>query len=238
MCTQRSAAQPLGRSFLWPCRHHSPYHLLQGLSNEKKTVRLFHFTSDWHILSIRTFGLVPRAPALFLHGDGCTYFTTHERPDAGHGLNDFKTEWRLEVDTDRLPGVRVVHWLTYAREQGLDEAIIDAAVRTGGGPEAAESWWIALDPIAPEQILSQHNRQQQQQKRSNPMKASVVREDTGEVLRECKDIPEAEAVIAEIEKTDPQGVHAGNYGIDPDEEAYIAYQSGPRVPRKSSGPGL
>jgi hypothetical protein len=56
------------------------------------------------------------------------------------------------------------------------------------------------------------------------MKASVIYELTGKVLGDCDDIPEAEALIEVFEQIDPDGVHAGDYGIDADEAAYNAYQ--------------
>lgn len=117
-------------------------------------MRLFHYTSNLHIRLISELGLLPRSPALFLYGEPCTFFTTCEVPDAGHGLSLFKTVWRLEVDTEALPGVRFAHWLTYARQCGVDEVIIQAAVSTGGGPDAAASWWIALDRIAWDELAT------------------------------------------------------------------------------------
>lgn len=56
------------------------------------------------------------------------------------------------------------------------------------------------------------------------MKANVVYEPTLQVLGECDDVFEAEDLIGVFEQVDPEGVHAGNYGIDPDEEAHDAYQ--------------
>lgn len=62
------------------------------------------------------------------------------------------------------------------------------------------------------------------------MRAAVIYEPTQRLLGECADIPEAEALIEVFEQIDPDGVHAGEYGIDPDEEAHTAYQNAPRVP--------
>lgn len=57
------------------------------------------------------------------------------------------------------------------------------------------------------------------------MQASVITPE-GTVL-ECDDIPEAEALIAVFEQVDPDRIHAGDYSIDADEEAYVAYQLNP-----------
>lgn len=55
------------------------------------------------------------------------------------------------------------------------------------------------------------------------MKAQVVHEPTGNILFIGASVKQCEDWIAEREKTDPQGVHAGDYGIDADEEAMDAY---------------
>lgn len=96
---------------------------------------------------IRELGLLTRSPALFFEGEPCTYFTTEPTPEMGHGLSVWKTEYRLEVESYDLHDVRFFHWIPYAREHGLHSSIIDVAAMTGGGGEAAETWWIALDPI-------------------------------------------------------------------------------------------
>ena len=54
---------------------------------------------------------------------------------------------------------------------------------------------------------------------------NVIHEKTGKLMGEFDSIIEAEALIATIEKTDPEGVHAGHYGINATEHADSVYQS-------------
>lgn len=53
--------------------------------------------------------------------------------------------------------------------------------------------------------------------------AVIVNELTGDVLASCDDILEAEALIEVFEQVDPDGVHAGNYGIDYSMKEYHEY---------------
>lgn len=59
----------------------------------------------------------------------------------------------------------------------------------------------------------------------------IVDERTGRILAECDSITEAEDLIAVFEQVDPDNVHAGHYGIDADEAAYIEYQKAARDQR-------
>jgi hypothetical protein len=55
--------------------------------------------------------------------------------------------------------------------------------------------------------------------------STITHEPTGRLLAKCDDIREAEDLIAVFEQVDPEGVHAGDYGIDATEEEDFDFQN-------------
>jgi len=116
---------------------------------------LYHYTSRVHLPRILRAGvLLPSTSNLDLVSEGrvheapdVVWLTSHDHPGAGHGLYRSvadKTEIRITVE---LPRDWPKRWTKWAVAQGASARGMGWLTDTGGGQEAADSWWVVTRPI-------------------------------------------------------------------------------------------
>lgn len=110
---------------------------------------LYHFTSRYHWKVIERAAVIlpgdsnlsPVDPTV---GPAVVWLTDTPTTDLGHGLGGSavdKTEVRIEVD---VPAIR---WLDWSPAASMDQRWRDIIIKTGGGMDAAEHWWVWPAPI-------------------------------------------------------------------------------------------
>jgi hypothetical protein len=115
-------------------------------------VRLYHYTSKYHWNSIHTAGYIDTTES------NVSWTTEHGGPDVvwltacvspllDHGLRGSifdKTEVRITVE---LPNDWVKRWKKWAPIQGASREDMDMLANSGGGWEAADTWYVCTQQI-------------------------------------------------------------------------------------------
>jgi len=118
-------------------------------------MRLYHFTSLFHLPMVQQFGLsrgdVPITPA---GGTNAVWLTTDEQPSnqgwkSGSAVD--KSKIRITVDIpDSDPNLH--KWSDYAKREQMDPKWYDALNQTGGGGH--DRWYLYEGVIMPAQFVS------------------------------------------------------------------------------------
>lgn len=109
------------------------------------TIRLYHFTSFWHLPSIVKEGALTRGdvPTSFSEGFNAVWFTTEDSAKPGdHGLFSAvnKTRVRIAVDFD-LNDKHLYKWTDFAAKH-LEPQWAASLDETGGGK--AHTWYLYM----------------------------------------------------------------------------------------------
>jgi hypothetical protein len=112
-------------------------------------MRLYHFTSTWHLPKIVKAGYIDTTESngdlLLAHAAPDVVWLV-DVPDLGglsHGLAGSvvdKTSVRITVD---LPDYRVERWDDWATRNGVDDRTKNILVSTAGGWAAADHWYVS-----------------------------------------------------------------------------------------------
>lgn len=112
-------------------------------------MRLYHFTHPGHLASIIAQGVLRTTdnnidPSTPVSPDVVWLTDEPVLLDEGHrdGLYAKKRQIRFEVDAPRAR-----RWLDWVPVQTMDPNWKDTIIRSGGGIEAAEHWWVSVKPI-------------------------------------------------------------------------------------------
>jgi hypothetical protein len=113
---------------------------------------LYHYTNKYHLASIRSTGILypSESNVSWTKGHGgpdVVWLTTCDEPSLNHGLHGSvfdKTEVRISVE---LPAGWAKRWKKWAPVQGMSESDMDILAETGGGWQAADTWFVCTKPI-------------------------------------------------------------------------------------------
>lgn len=115
-------------------------------------LRLYHYTSPWHLPAILDDGLtrgdVPLTPT---GGTNAVWLTGDPNPAVQGWAGGFKTAVRITVDLDS-GDPRLVKWSDYATERGVDPGWHKILDQTGGG--GANDWYLYFGRIPAETFES------------------------------------------------------------------------------------
>lgn len=112
-------------------------------------MRLYHFTSHIHLSLIEKAGFLKltesNLDAYKPHSgpDACFFFST-PLPPSGYNALYAKSEVRITVD---VPRKWTRHWLSWARQRGIDETWLNALALAAGGIEMYENEYITIFPV-------------------------------------------------------------------------------------------
>lgn len=118
-------------------------------------IRLYHFTSSYHLPSILKNGLrvgdVPLHP--LEEGENAVWLTTN--PNSNHqgwicGSVVDKSEYRITVEIT-VPSVNLKKWSVYAAQKRMNRKWYDVLDAVGGG--RSDEWWLYFGVIAPEKFI-------------------------------------------------------------------------------------
>lgn len=110
----------------------------------------YHFTSEHHIPFILREGVLqPTDPNLDMFDSSMEPRVVWllDQPEATggnsmhHGLSDIKRRIRIEVD------VPAIKWTNWVPARKMDPDWRETLIRVGGGPEAADHWYVLPGPI-------------------------------------------------------------------------------------------
>lgn len=112
-------------------------------------MKLYHFTSQGHVGTIFKHGTLKVTDANLAAHDltlsRVCWFVDEPELTAFHGLPPRKTEVRFTVS---VPDDDVHRWLDWAPQQpGAEQEWIDIIVKAGGGPRAADHWFVVPRPV-------------------------------------------------------------------------------------------
>jgi hypothetical protein len=109
---------------------------------------LYHFTSGWHLSAIAQAGVINVTESnhsMLQSGAAPDVVWLLDTPEVGHdhglGAGDFKRTMRITVD------VEAVKWTDWEYAKSMDPDWRRALLSGVGGEEAAEHWWVSLEPI-------------------------------------------------------------------------------------------
>lgn len=129
------------------------------------TIRLYHFTSKWHLRAIRqsgslSVGEVPLSPVHVATAVNltCDPDPTHQgwqEPKLVNGVaihNVYcKTDIRITIDLDRR-NPRLRKWSEFAKRVGVEDWWYQALDKAGGG--GSDHWWLYFGRIALKDTVS------------------------------------------------------------------------------------
>jgi hypothetical protein len=133
-------------------------------------LRLYHYTNLESVTRIIASGMLllteSNISAKREHaGPPVVWFTTHESPEGGHGLQLDPTLQKLsdfnKIDKKRiritveLPKNRVHKYVQWAKSQGINQAMLDSLASQGG----LYSWWVATKPVGMDDWVEIHDLQ-------------------------------------------------------------------------------
>jgi hypothetical protein len=113
---------------------------------------LYHYTSKRHMPSISADGFIDTTESNVSltrehGGPDVVWLTSCDAPTLNHGLRGSifdKTEVRITVD---VPNDWVKRWRKWAPIQGASALDMEMLAETGGGWEAADTWYVTTQPI-------------------------------------------------------------------------------------------
>lgn len=123
------------------------------MTREDKAAFLYHFTSVLHLPAIVASRALIRTESNIgidrpHAGPDCVWFVN--TPDLGNfnlGVADQIGEKTAVRFTVAVPEYLALPWVEWAVGLGIDDRMLRAVIKAGGGPEAAAQWRIVLRPV-------------------------------------------------------------------------------------------
>lgn len=134
--------------------------LLTKKTEPEPPLRLYHYTSTFHLPMILSMGGLSRGdvPISPYRSENAVWFTTDSLPlpDRSHGLSGSivnKREVQIAVDFS-IDDPALVKWTRFARIKKIDKVWLKALHDTAGGQSISNTWWLYRGVISPERFAS------------------------------------------------------------------------------------
>lgn len=134
--------------------------LLTKKTEPEQPLRLYHYTSTFHLPMILSMGGLSRGdvPISPYRSENAVWFTTDPLPlpDRAHGLSGSivnKREVQIAVDFS-LDDPALIKWTRFARTKKINKVWLKALHDSAGGESVGNTWWLYRGVLAPDRFAS------------------------------------------------------------------------------------